>query len=336
MKHLRHESQANGLYTVVVDMEDGSDPIRVENVLLLTLFGSHLHGTTTPTSDIDLKAVYQESLDNIILGKDETTCNITTGGSERNTSEDIDIEFIELRKFVSDAMKGQTYALEMLHANEESIQVASYRWDYLCVHKDKLITSNVQPFIGYCVAQAKKYGLKGARLKATEDALEFLKVYLPYSRVGEIMEEIPKGKYVFIAKKHLKGQDEPVELLEINGKQFDKGVKIRDVIQVIQKLVDKYGARAHAAKDGIDWKAIGHAFRCIYELEELLTTGNIEFPLKQRDFLRSVKLGEVDYETIQEELPQLIERITAITPELPAEPDAEFWEDFILKSYHSL
>lgn len=332
MKHLTHERQVNGLYRVEVDTGKG-DPKVVENVLFLTLFGSHLHGTTTPTSDLDLKAIYQSSLNEIILGRDQQTLNITTGGEGRNTSEDLDIEFIELRKFISDTMKGQTYAIEMLHANDESIVFASDSYDFIRSHKDKLLTSNVKPFIGYCVAQAKKYGLKGSRLKATEDALDYIKELGPKVRVEEFIHDIPKSKYVFVVEKDLRGQEEPVELLEVNGKQFDLRVKVQDVLPVIQKLVDKYGNRAQRAKEGVDWKAISHAFRCIFELEELLTTGDIEFPLKDRDFLRSVKLGEIPYEQIQEELPLLIEQVEGIETSLAPNPDRDFWERMILDSY---
>lgn len=335
MKHLTHEKQHNGLYRVVVDTGKG-DPKVVENVLFLTLFGSHLHGTTTPTSDIDLKAVYQESLDHIILGRVQDTLNISTGGKGRNTSDDLDIEFIELRKFMSDAMRGQTYAIEMLHANDDSVVFSSDRYDFIRGNKDRLLTSNVKPFIGYCVAQAKKYGLKGSRLKATEDALNYIKGYGPKDRVEDFIYDIPKNKYVFIEEKDIQGQEKLVELLEVNGKQFDLRVKVQDVLPVIQKLVDKYGKRAHKAKEGVDWKAVSHAYRCIYELEELLTTGSIEFPLKERDFLRSVKLGEVPYDQIQEELPELIEQVEDIETDLASEPDRDFWETMMLDSYHIL
>jgi len=332
MDCLQYEINSEGLYRVTVDVGDGN-PKTVNNVLFLTKFGSHLHGTTTPTSDMDMKAIYREDLESIILGTDKETRNITTGGNDRNTSDDLDIEFIELRKFIRDAMKGQTYAVEMLHANKESVVLSTDFFAHLNLHRDKLLTSNVKPFIGYCVAQAKKYGLKGARLKATEDALEFLLKQNQKERIEDIIEKIPKNKYVFIVKKDLEGQDDPIQLLEINAKQFDMRVKLQEVTPIVQKLVNKYGNRAHKAKVGVDWKAVGHAYRCIYELEELLHTGKIVFPLKDREYLLAIKTGKVAYEQVQEELPQLIEQVKDIQSDLPEKPDRDFWDTWLVKGY---
>jgi hypothetical protein len=183
------------------------------------------------------------------------------------------------------------------------------------------------------MGQAKKYGMKGARLQATEDAMHFLMGQNPYYRVEDIIDEIPKNEVVFIVEKDLDGQDDPIELLEINGKQFDMRVKIQDVAKVLKKLVGKYGNRARRAKDGVDWKAVSHAYRVIFELEELLKTGGIQFPLKDRDFLRKVKLGEVDYDQVQDDLPELIEKSKDLDSNLPEKADAEFWEKWTLTAY---
>jgi len=334
------EEQPNGLFSVGFADPDlvnctGHDFRKgpLKNVMFLSKFGSHLHGTTTPTSDLDLKAVFMADLSDIVLGRDRETVTASSGGDGRNEADDLDIEFIELRKLLSDAMKGQTYAVELLHADQGSEIFSTDLYEDLRANKDKLLTSNVKPFIGYCVSQAKKYGMKGSRLKATEEALDFLKESNRNHRVEDVVDEIPKNDIVFVVDKDLAAQDEPVQLLEINGKQFDMRVKLKDVTPVLENLIGKYGNRAHRAKDGVDWKAVGHAYRVIYELEELLTTGAIQFPLKDREFLREVKLGNVEYERVQEELPELIERVDGLDTDLPKKPNRQFWDDWALSAY---
>lgn len=317
------------------------DTLVMDNVIFACRFGSHLHGTTTPTSDLDIKAVFIEDVDNTLLGEYRHTENISTGGEEvRNTTEDVDIEFIELRKFLDDAMKGQTYAVELLFCDEANLLYASPFWDSLLTYRDRLVTKNVKPFIGYCVAQAKKYGLKGERLSATEEVLGALKELPPKERLENVLDQIPRNDYCKVYTKTLETNksDQPNEqtMLVINDKEFNIEVKVDYIIPVIQRVVDRYGKRARKARDGVDWKAVCHAYRCIYELEELLTTGQITFPLKDREFLLEVKKGQVPYEQVQEDLPEMIDRVESLDSDLPTQPDFQFWKEWMLDVYHTV
>ena len=39
-------------------------------------------------------------------------------------------------------------------------------------------------------------------------------------------------------------------------------------------------------------ESLSHAIRVLLEIKELLDTGNIQFPLKDKDFLLDIKLGK--------------------------------------------
>ena len=54
-------------------------------------------------------------------------------------------------------------------------------------------------------------------------------------------------------------------------------------------MLNSFGARTLAAANGVDNKALSHATRVILECEELLETGNITFPLKDREFIKAIK-----------------------------------------------
>ncbi|MCB0410534.1 MAG: nucleotidyltransferase domain-containing protein [Flavobacteriales bacterium] len=122
-------------------------------IIFKTLFGSHLYGTQTENSDKDYKAVYMADIQDILLKKDKDTIqeNTKTGNhfGVRNTKDDIDCEYIELRKFLRDAMNGQTYALDMLFAPPMFWIEYDDVWEGIRENMGKLLSKNVKPFIGY-------------------------------------------------------------------------------------------------------------------------------------------------------------------------------------------
>lgn len=321
--HILH--QEDGRYTVTVGDKC------VSNVIMVSVFGSHLHGTDGPDSDFDYKAIYMESLASILLGRAHETHVLSSGGETKNSKEDVDVEFIELRKFLKDAMKGQTYAVELLHS--EMLLCSTGIFQYLKDNRKNLFTKHMQPFIGYCVAQAKKYGLKGEKLKDTEEILAYMRSFPPHVKLKEVLEDVPFGPHVFVVEKQLKNQDVAAKLLEVNGKQFNIEVPLKDVVPVIQNLVDSYGERAQRAREGVDWKAVSHAYRCIFELEELMVTGDLKFPLSSAARLKEVKCGHVSYGDVQDELPILIERVQGLDSVFPDNVDTDFWDQWTLKTY---
>ena len=122
-------------------------------IIFKTQFGSHLYGTNTPSSDIDYKGVYLESLDDIILKRDLEVIHETTkeGGGRRrnlrNTKDDVETELKELRRFLFDCVTGQTYALDMIFAPYAIWEIESPEWIDIVTHREKLLSKNVQPYI---------------------------------------------------------------------------------------------------------------------------------------------------------------------------------------------
>ena len=319
----------------------------VKNKIVYMKFGSHLYGTNTPKSDLDYKGVFQADLRDIVLKRDAEHHVIKSNKTdERNTKDDTDVEYKELRTFLNEAMSGQTYALDMLFAPPEMVITSTVIWQRIIENRAKLLSKNLKPFIGYCTAQARKYGLKGDRLKVVEDLMKLLEPSLE-EHAGKTLEDLigiqlkiasfilPHTSLVkMLDAVHPNGGK--VKYLQILDKKFDYKMKLKDIYASLKETYDQAGARAHAAKEsgGVDFKALSHAYRCIFELEELVTTGKITFPLIQLQRVMDIKLGKVSYEEMNSELPTIIERVLAIdSPVLPEQPDRKFWDQFILESY---
>lgn len=314
------------------------------NIIFKCKFGSHLYGTNTPESDLDYKGIFIEDIDNIILKKDKHVVIKKTGKDDtRNTKDDIDIEYKELREFLKDCMDGQTYALDMLFVPEEFVLKTSDEWKFIQKYRKKLLSRNVAPFIGYCRQQAGKYGLKGSRMGELERVLSIAKKreFFPESKkarlIEDILPEISLSEYVRLTE-HTDREGRTNRFLEVIGKKFNYNIFVKEMVKVLQTCYDRYGKRAIEAKNnnGVDWKAISHAFRCMYELDELARTGEIKFPLKQAEYLKEIKQGKLEYKTLAEELARTMDKVIKFVEnnsKLPKEPDRDFWEEHIAKEY---
>lgn len=314
-------------------------------VIFKTLFGSHLYGTDTPNSDKDYKAIFIESLDNIILSKDKHTYQETTKEGDsfgvRNTKDDEECEYIELRRFLKDAMAGQTYALDMLFSPIALWENFSSFWMEIVDNKEKLLSKKLEPYIGYCRQQAGKYGLKGSRLAELLRVINHLKQFNEKDLLGDCIQNFAESEFVSIyemvvEKPH---QEKPMKqtYMDILGKKFSLNTAVHKVLFSLEKMNAVYGDRAKLAMEnkGVDFKAVSHAFRCCYQLKELTQTGRIEFPLKQAVELRDIKLGKIPYLELGDKLYELMEEVKKDIEKsiLPDEPDKKFWEEFILKTY---
>lgn len=300
------------------------------NIIFKCNFGSSLYGTSTLASDKDYKGVYVAELSDIVLKRDKATIKHTTGNDfSRNTKDDIDTEYKELRTFLKEAMDGQTYALDMLFCNKENIIQSSPIWDNIIENRDKLLSRNVTPFLGYCRQQAEKYSIKGSRLGELERVIDLLKRQGSLITISGVSAFITESEH--ISFKFVHGEI----FLSVLGKLYQTNKSCKEVLKSLELVRNKYGARAVQARDneGVDWKALSHAYRCMYEVRDLLTTGTITFPLKEAEYLIKLKTGQIAYSIIQDELAELMNEVKSIESPLPEKPDYEFWDDFIIDVY---
>jgi len=103
------------------------------NIIFETQFGSQVYGTSTPQSDIDYKGIYQADYSDIVLSRAKESITTTTKEDKRpnvrNKPGDVDREYKELRRFIKDALAGQTYALDMLYVPKKHWIHTSPIWE---------------------------------------------------------------------------------------------------------------------------------------------------------------------------------------------------------------
>ncbi len=309
--------------------------VDVGRVAFLSPGGSHLYGTHDALSDLDLKGVFVAPLDEIVLGRDRSSIRASTAREgARNRPGDVDVELFELRSFVRDALAGRPDALELLHAPSESALVTSPLWQRLLGERDRLISQRLDPFVGYCRARARRYGERPDRLAVVEQVVAALQAADPESRLRSVVDDLPlDDRHLELVEQPLRGQTDPAILLDVAGKRFELDSPVTKALGSLRGLLDESAVRARRSEQEVDWKAVSHAYRMGFELEELLATGRLEFPLERADFLRRVKRGEITWRRATREIPELVERALATPSDLPEASDEAFWEQWLLATY---
>lgn len=322
------------------------------NKVVEMVFGSHMYGLNTPTSDKDYKGLFIPHPSEIVLGTAKKNVSFSSGNSgSKNSVDDVDVDFYSLTKFISLACEGDTMAIDMLHCPADKLVSSSPVWDYIIQNRHRFYTSELTGVFGYMRKQAAKYGVKGSRLAALREVFDVLMdtndtqpVRLPKSmgdathhvKVGEITSKLPENEFCrFVTDETQKAGCQV--FYEVLGRKFQMTISVAEMKKSVYKLWDEYGERARQAEanNNIDWKALSHALRGGYQLISIFKQGTISYPLAETDFIKSVKLGELPFSTVQTELEKVVgevERLAAVSV-YPKTVDREFWDKFIERVY---
>jgi hypothetical protein len=305
-------------------------------VICKMIFGSKLYGTDTPESDTDYKSIFMPTTKEILTGEIPKSITTTTGNDcSRNHAEDVDHESFSLHYFMKLLYQGQTVALDMLHAPADKVIETSPIWRVLTLNRRSFYTKNMRAFVGYARKQAAKYGVKGSRLDAAREALAFLmtkgdRTIFDLWGHGELWE----GEHIHLhlASEYGEGElDKQQSYWEVCGKRMTFGGKASYYVPMMKKFYDNYGARAKlaASNQGIDWKAISHAFRVAFQTKAILSGNGFSYPLCETPFLKNIKNGDLDYlRIVAPALDELMMEIDELSQQstLPEKVDVSLWQ----------
>lgn len=315
-----------------------------EKFLVRVIHGSHLFGTNTETSDMDIKSVVQPSVEDILLGNVNWSRSVGSDSSRANTKDDVDDERHDLKRFMQLITTGQPMALEILFAPDQfHIGETHPIWKELQNNSSLLISRQSQKFLGYCRQQAMSHGLKGERLDAAEKVQMIInrlvrdegpkKILKDYLDMIVTQVKSPHVSEVF--RTTVDGQK--LSHLKISNKLAAATVELKEVKDICDNVVQNYGRRARMAQEGQgkDWKALSHALRIGYEALELFQNSFISFPRPEAGYLLDVKLGKVDPDVVGNEIEDLLYKVedASANSSLPETPDTDFMNRLIIKTY---
>lgn len=317
-----------------------------------TLFGSYLYGTNIASSDKDYKAVGLPNGKQIIMGTAPATIQVKTNTKDyqKNGKDDVDLETFSLYKFLELAKEGQTIFYDMLFSPKELWIEASPEWHELVENKNQLLNKQCSAALGYARAQAERYSIRGERLQALRDIVDFLNIFKEFPRMelGTVLGDDPQSKLKsFVAESSLQFisfpeevaphlPDGKIQYIQVCGKKAGFTSSVKFALEIFTNNLNKYGDRAKAASlDGVDWKATYHAYRVASQTEELLLTGNVIFPRPDRALLLKIRNGEMPFEEVSELIEKGMHKIKAaqLVSSLPEKSNSKFIDEFIYEKY---
>jgi predicted nucleotidyltransferase len=314
-------------------------PVPEEQLIVLMKFGSHLYGTNGPDSDKDYKGVYLPTKEQILLNKipKSVSFHSKTDKAEgvRNNNKDVDVEVYSLHYFMELLYKGETVALDMIHAPADWPLMSSDLWEILYRSRRRFHTKNLRAFVSYARKQAAKYGIKGSRMADVKVVLDFLQPIATINdtiTLGEMWEDLPALEHV----RKLEGDEYVMSMYQVVGKKFGSTCKVSYVLPILHTFYEQYGHRAKLAAEnkGIDWKAVSHAMRAAIQVGEIMKYGDIVFPLRQAELLKKIKYGEYDYSGVVAPLLEAYmddcEKFSELS-NLPEEVNRKQWDEWLVR-----
>lgn len=138
-------------------------------IIFETISGSHAYGTNVEGSDVDIRGVYIQPLDEILRGD-----YIPQISDETN-----DTTYYEVQRFLELLMDGNPNMIELLNVDSRFVRIKMEEFDYILEHKKEFLTEKlIETFGGYAQTQIKKSKGLGKKIfnpqpEKRKDILEF-------------------------------------------------------------------------------------------------------------------------------------------------------------------
>lgn len=305
-----------------------------DQILILSIAGSHMYGTSTPDSDEDYVGVYIPSKKQILLNQYPNQIPVPKESG-------LDCKIWSIHYFIDNICRGETMAIDLLHSPYDCWLLYNTQvWPWLVENKHKFYTKNMEAYTSYAMKQASKYGNKGSNIKTLKSVISFLEnkegftvsLNINNKKLKDIWDDLPTGEHIHFIDPI---DSNPYRMYQVCGAKFHETVKISYILNALKMKLTSYGNRAIIAEQngGIDWKAISHAIRAAEQLYWILRYGSYSYPLKNADFITQVKMGKISLEMAYAVFEDYMNEIKIMTEKcnLPDNVDKKIWMDWLMK-----
>ena len=340
------------------------------DIIFKAIVGSHAHGTNIPESDIDIKGVYLQSPENVLIRGYQQQVEITA-----------DETYYELRRFIDLCCTGNPTMLELAFSPEDCIEYKHPVFDMLLEHKEMFLTKACKwSFGGYAKSQISK--ASGLEKKMNWDESEMVRKtpldfcfildgYDSYSLV-EHLKTIPGTSAAFAKNKNGKGMyalfTDPGDYYNFRDLIGDDSNSLRhqkipkewfDVYPNIKPLIvwydqDSYSRHCRKFKEyekwkeerntqryvdienhgqQIDGKNMLHCTRLIEMGKEIAEGKGFNVRRPNAEYLISIRKGKVDLQTLLDNAGTMMDEMDSIYEKsnLPDKCDRGFFQSLLVK-----
>ena len=311
--------------------------IAEKNKILELVAGSFLYGTNTETSDKDYYGVFVPDVEYVLGFRrcEEVDFSIVKkDDNDKNTPDSVDRKFYELRKFVKLAMENNPNIIEILFVNEASTIFINDIGKELLAIKHKFPHKGAkQKFLGYAFSQKHKMVIKKDHYFDLINGLDYLNKFNEDKYIAEIILDTHKPHFIGTSY----SDQHNVKFIVIGDMNLLPSMTVKKARSMIQDRLDRVGNREELLlRYGFDTKFASHLIRLMLEGVELLETGNIEFPLKDRQLILDIKQGKWTINNVlnfSTDLEKKIEDL-GINSKLPDKPNVDELERFTINTLH--
>lgn len=287
-----------------------------KKIIFLMVAGSHFFNLNSPTSDRDFRGIYIP-----LNGKDNRRGEVSQKTNEKkntkNTSEDIDVTFFSLKKYLILLGNGDFNMIEMLFAPRDKILVTSEIYEQLRYLRSGIISNDISSFLGFIKKEYKRFGVDKNHYGIQDRFITFLRsIRKSYHETledrWEQVVEYSKQDDSFVKISSTWNVNKELPAIVIAKRMFQHTVKIQYVLDALTENLSRYGARRkNQALAGVEFKGLYHAMRLILEAEDLLRTKELYFPFKEERlaFLKRIKNSDIDSDLLFDEIDQGIDRL---------------------------
>jgi predicted nucleotidyltransferase len=332
---------------ISIDIYSGCDIIDLSSIILGNIimsntdnkiifdgiFGSKLYGTENENSDTDYKGVFMPSVYNTVLGN----------FSDSIETQDVyvDKSMYAISKFIRMLEKADTVSIDMLHTPADYILKTSPLWEELYGMRKLVYSKNMRGIVGYIKTQSSKYGHKVQRLQEMKEFLNHLDMYKSYNTVQDLALTFDFSKYKFISYTPTKVESgrNIIGNIDVCGSRYQNSSGIEYMKFGIESKVNRYGKRSEKGSvEGGDWKSLSHAYRVLLQLDEIINTRDLRFPLKRADEIRRIKNGELEQDVVMFMIDQMYKSVMndLYNSDLPDESDLQPMKDAVVKHFIKL
>ena len=293
----------------------------INNCIYKIRVGSHLYGTNTEKSDEDYSGIFiaTEKYYFGLYEVEEVDLSYESKNENgKNNSDAKDFKLYEIRKFFNLALQNNPNIIEQLFADNKNILFKDNIFDSVLENKNKFLSKRLfNRFLGYAISQRNKMQIK------TENYSDLIKAYDILNKYDNklVIIEIP-----FFKEKDKSGN------IRIGDITLPNNLFVKRAKQCLGEKLKRIGNRRELVeKFGYDTKFASHLIRLLHEGIELLTTENLEFPLKQKDTILQIKNGEWSLEKVLDESDRLTVNIQEFydKTKLPNSPDINYFSDMV-------
>lgn len=305
------------------------------NIILLTLGGSHAYGTNIEGSDIDLRGCALNSKEEILTNKN----------FEQFVNEDTDTTIYAFNKLITLLTNVNPNTVEMLGCKPEHYLYISPIGQELLDNRHLFLSKKcVHSFGGYANAQLRRLDNKAVRLVSQPEREQHILNSIKnatYSFKEQYFEHDEDSIKLYIDKSQQEEYDTEI-FMDVNLSHYP----LRDykgMWSVMNNIVKEYGKigkrNSHAIEHNKLGKHMMHLVRLYLMCLDILNEGEIiTYREKDHDFLMSIRNGAYlddnrqptqEFFNIVADFENKLEKAKAIT-QLPDNPDYKKINEFVM------